>query len=83
MVQALIPNDAEGPVLAKQEVWLAEYEVRNWAGWHRHVTLARPAHAFLTVVRAHGRDPIAEAPKGDRPRGSLTRFGAPRRGSSP
>ena len=38
---------------AKQEVGLAEYEVRSWTGWHRHVTLACLAHAFLTVVRAH------------------------------
>ena len=68
---------------AKQEVGLAEYEVRSWTGWHRHVTLACLAHAFLTVVRAHGRDPLAEEQKGDRPRGSLARFRASRRGSSP
>ena len=37
---------------AKQEVGLAHYEVRSWAGWHRHVTLAMTAHAFLEVVRS-------------------------------
>ncbi len=68
---------------AKQEVGLAEYEVRSWTGWHRHITLACLAHAYLTVVRAHGRDPLTEEQKGDRPSGSLTRFRASRRGSSP
>jgi SRSO17 transposase len=37
---------------AKGEVGLDQYEVRNWAGWHRHITLALFAHAFLTVQRA-------------------------------
>jgi len=68
---------------AKQEVGLAEYEVRSWTGWHRHVTLACLAHAFLTVIRARGRDPLAEEPKGDRPSGSMARFRASRRGLSP
>ncbi|MGY0793879.1 IS701 family transposase, partial [Azospirillum argentinense] len=30
---------------------LDQYEVRSWTGWHRHITLAMPALAFLTVVR--------------------------------
>jgi SRSO17 transposase len=68
---------------AKQEVGLDEYEVRSWTGWHRHITLACLAHAFLTVVRAHGVDPLAETKKGDRPSGSLARFRASRRASSP
>jgi SRSO17 transposase len=37
---------------AKGECGLDEYEVRSWTGWHRHVTLALLAHAYLTVVRA-------------------------------
>jgi SRSO17 transposase len=37
----------------KGEVGLDEYEVRRWAGWHRHITLAMLAHAYLTVLRAH------------------------------
>jgi SRSO17 transposase len=37
---------------AKGECGLDQYEVRNWTGWHRHVTLALLAHAYLTVVRA-------------------------------
>jgi len=68
---------------AKQEGGLAEYAVRSWTGWHRHITLACLAHAFLAVVRAHGVDPLAEAQKGGLPRGSLARFRASRRGSSP
>jgi SRSO17 transposase len=37
---------------AKGEVGLDEYEVRSWTGWHRHVTLAMLAHAYLAVIRA-------------------------------
>ena len=36
---------------AKQEVGLADYEVRSWTGWHRHVTLSLLAHAVLAGVR--------------------------------
>jgi SRSO17 transposase len=35
----------------KQEVGLADYEVRSWTGWYRHVTLALLAHAVLAAVR--------------------------------
>lgn len=37
---------------AKGEVGLDEYEVRKWEGWHRHVTLALLAHAYLAVMRS-------------------------------
>jgi SRSO17 transposase len=33
------------------EVGLDQYEVRSWVGWHRPVTLAMFALAYLTVVR--------------------------------
>src|SRR3954469_10052653 len=36
---------------AKGEVGLDEYEVRSWTGWHRHVTFAMLAHAYLAVIR--------------------------------
>ncbi len=36
---------------AKGECGLDEYEVRKWGAWHRHVTLALLAHAFLTGIR--------------------------------
>lgn len=38
--------------LAKGEVGLDQYEVRNFPGWYRHATLALLAHAYLTVIRA-------------------------------
>src|SRR4051794_41131042 len=37
---------------AEQEVGLADYEVRSWRGWHRHVTLAMLALALLAGLRA-------------------------------
>ena len=36
---------------AKQEVGLADYEVRSWHGWYRHITLSMLALAFLAVMR--------------------------------
>src|SRR5918912_1876717 len=36
---------------AKTEVGLDQYEARSWTGWHRHVTLAMLAHAYLAVLR--------------------------------
>jgi SRSO17 transposase len=39
--------------LAKGEVGLDQYEVRRWAGWYRHMTLAMFALAYLAVLRAH------------------------------
>ncbi len=35
----------------KGETGLAEYEVRSWRGWHRHITLALLAGAFLLQVQ--------------------------------
>jgi SRSO17 transposase len=36
---------------AKGETGLDQYEVRSWTGWHRHVTFAMLAHAYLAVQR--------------------------------
>src|SRR5690349_8495674 len=61
---------------AKGEVGLDGYEVRSWTGWHRHVTLAMLAHAYLAVVReaaAGGRAaarPRRGAAAADRARGA-------------
>jgi SRSO17 transposase len=68
---------------AKGEVGLDQYEVRSWAGWYRHITLALLAHAYLTVVRAQAQDnqPLKKkrsrhttrpcgTPPADRPRGA-------------
>jgi len=54
--------------VGKSEVGLADYEVRSWHGWYRHVTLALLAQAFLTVVRvqsqedAEGKKPLRRLP---------------------
>jgi SRSO17 transposase len=38
--------------LAKGDCGLADYEVRGWVGWHRHVTLSLWALAVVAVVRS-------------------------------
>jgi SRSO17 transposase len=51
----------EGFAQAKGEVGLAQYEVRTWTAWHRFVTLALLAHAYLAVTRlAASRDEAAQ-----------------------
>jgi SRSO17 transposase len=42
---------------AKSEAGLAEYQVRNWCGWHHHVTLALMAAWFLTQEARRGKNP--------------------------
>lgn len=37
---------------AKGETGLDEYEVRTWHSWHRHITLAMVAYAWLNSIRA-------------------------------
>lgn len=61
---------------AKGEVGLDQYEVRTWTAWHRHVTLAMFALAFLTVARA-------AAIGGRGARRSVGRFAAPHRPGNP
>jgi SRSO17 transposase len=39
--------------VAKQEVGLDQYEVRNWGAWYHFITLAMFAHAFLAVQRVN------------------------------
>ena len=46
---------------AKGEVGLDEYEVRRWEAWHRHITLALLADAYLAVTRMHA---VQEEEKG-------------------
>ena len=66
---------------AKSEVGLDDYEVRSWTGWHRHVTLAVLAHAYLAVLRKA----VAEAASGGRgqPRRSRHRPATRHRAGSP
>jgi SRSO17 transposase len=47
---------------AKQITGLGQYQVRRWNSWHRHVTCAMLALAFLTVQRAHHPDPATDRP---------------------
>jgi SRSO17 transposase len=47
----LRPAGDPGFEAANGEVGLDQYEVRSWTGWHRHVTLAMLAHAYLAVLR--------------------------------
>lgn len=36
---------------AKGEVGLDQYEVRNYTGWYRHITLSMLAHTFLLIAK--------------------------------
>ncbi len=56
--------------IAKGAIGLDHYEVRSWAGWYRHMTLALWAQAGLTVVRAAAH--AAELPKKGRQQGHGT-----------
>ncbi len=42
----------ESVAAAKGEVGLDHYEVRDYHGWYRHITLAMLALAYLAVVRS-------------------------------
>jgi SRSO17 transposase len=46
---------------AKSEVGMADYEVRHWHGWHRHMTLVMLAHTWLKLVQHHEREKKATA----------------------
>ena len=63
---------------SKGEVGLDQYEVRSWTGWHRHITFAMLALAYLAAVRKGaiggcgperlGRGPAApDGPRGEAP----------------
>jgi len=36
---------------AKQEVGLADFELRKWPGWHHHMVMCMLAQAFLAILR--------------------------------
>jgi SRSO17 transposase len=52
---------------AKNEVGLDHYQVRKWDAWHRHITLAMLAHAFLAVTAAIEHPPPQPPPDPARP----------------
>ena len=52
---------------ATGEVGLGHYEVQNWMGWYRHITLAMWAYALLTVLRAAHVPAVALQKKGSGP----------------
>jgi SRSO17 transposase len=43
---------------AKGQTGLDHYQVRQYTGWYRHITLSMLAHAFLTVTRSKKGLPI-------------------------
>ena len=51
--------------LGKHQCGMADYEVRHWHGWYRHITLSMLAAAFLAVQAATG--PGASTPPGNPP----------------
>ena len=78
----LRPAGDPGFAAAKGEVGLDPHEVRSWTGWHRHVTLAMLAHAYLAALRkvavggrAHARPGGRVAPA-HRPRAAPTALAA-------
>jgi hypothetical protein len=51
---------------AKGACGLADYEVRSWVGWYRHVTLSMFALAMLAVIRSRAASGPAPRQKGVR-----------------
>ena len=43
--------------------YLSLYEIRNWTGWYRHITLVMLAHAFLAGICAQ--DKARTTPEAD------------------
>jgi SRSO17 transposase len=57
---------------AKNEVGLDQYQVRRWDGWHRHITLAMLAHAYLAVTAAHAPKAAAAWSPSPQPRSAVS-----------
>ena len=71
--------------LAKSACGLADYEVRSYHGWYRHITLAMLAAAFLAVQDARAareREPAA-TPPAQRGRPAVTAIASSPSGSPP
>ena len=52
--------------MAKGECGLDHYEVRNWQGWYRHITLSMLALAILAVLQAEEKKTLREASSSQR-----------------
>ncbi|MDQ7034323.1 MAG: transposase [Anaerolineae bacterium] len=49
-------NEGKWDVVNKRlSLGLADYEVRTWHGWHRHMTLCFLAHTWLTLMSMNER----------------------------
>jgi SRSO17 transposase len=46
---------------AKGQVGMADYEVRSWQGWHRHMVLVMLAHTWLKLLQHKEREKKAFA----------------------
>jgi SRSO17 transposase len=76
---------------AKSEAGLADYEVRNWKGWHHHQTLSLIATWFLVTEARRGKKLDAGDHRPPNPRGPLVdpaprvrmRYHLPRRTRTP
>ena len=76
---------------AKSEAGLADYEVRNWIGWHHHQTLSLIATWYLTAetrriekkITGHDPAPTAQRHRVDPPRTTRIRFVPQRRRPNP
>ncbi|MEW1721102.1 hypothetical protein [Streptomyces sp. NPDC093109] len=75
----------EGIKLAKSAAGMADYEVRSWHGWYRHITLAQLAAAFLAAQTAAAGADDALSGQVDDPFDPVTRLaeGAAQRGGPP
>lgn len=56
---------------AKNEVGLDQYQVRRYDGWHRHITLAMLAAAYLAVTAAHAPKAATARSPSPRPRSAV------------
>jgi len=64
--------------LAKSACGMADYEVRSWHGWYRHITLAQLAAAFLAVQDARAARDTDPPPARGGERGAADRDDRPR-----